>query len=154
MFDASDKLTFLLVGEYPIARMGLSLFIQEFYENATISTVATYEKIPAALLNNSFDIVILDIKFPVKVSFDWIAKIKILNPTCKILVFADLEDSRDALRYIFRGADGYMDKRYTSEQINIAIKSVVFTGRYFSKQLKALLREMYFKNEEDRGLLL
>lgn len=156
MLAVSEKLTFLLVAGHPDSRKDLALFFQKGYANATVRTLATYEEIPALLLHNSFDVVILDLQRPLSnsKSVEWIGIIKLLDPHTKVLVFSDGDDAQQALFFISRGADGAMDQRCAAEQIKNAIQSMVLTGRYFSKQLKALLREMYFKNEEDRGLLL
>lgn len=83
------------------------------------------------------DLIVSDISMPEMSGFEAAAKIRALGMDVK-LIFLTVQSSSGYLRKARAlGADGYVLKVYTTEQLPAAIASVLIGVPYFSPQLRA-----------------
>ena len=83
------------------------------------------------------DLIVSDISMPVMTGFEAAAKIRELGLASK-LIFLTVQSSAAYVRKARAlGADGYVLKVYTNEQLPVAISSVLTGKPYISPQLQA-----------------
>lgn len=114
----------LLVEDHELERLGLSIMLEQA-EN--IELVGQAENgIKGVELAKSLlpDVIVMDIGLPVIDGIEATKRIKSFNPNSKILIFTSRDDSDDIFEAFQSGADGYVMKDASREQICTAIKSV------------------------------
>ena len=114
----------LLVEDHELERLGLSIMLEQA-EN--IELVGQAENgIKGVELAKSLlpDVIIMDIGLPIIDGIEATKRIKQFNPNSKILIFTSRDNSDDILEAFQSGADGYVMKDASREQICTAIRSV------------------------------
>ncbi len=114
----------LLVEDHELERLGLSIMLEQA-EN--IELVGQAENgIKGVELAKSLlpDVIIMDIGLPIIDGIEATKRIKQFNPNSKILIFTSRDSSDDIFEAFQSGADGYVMKDASREQICTAIRSV------------------------------
>ena len=114
----------LLVEDHELERLGLSIMLEQA-EN--IELVGQAENgIKGVELATSLlpDVIIMDIGLPIIDGIEATKRIKQFNPNSKILIFTSRDNSDDIFEAFQSGADGYVMKDASREQICTAIRSV------------------------------
>lgn len=102
-----------------------------------VGAVENGEKLVEAASTLNPDVIISDISMPVMTGFEAAAKIRQLGIASRI-IFLTVQSSTAYLKKARAlGADGYVLKIYTTEQLPLAIASVLTGTPYFSPQLRA-----------------
>ncbi len=127
--------TFLIADDHSVVRGGLVLIIKSLFKNATIFQASSFDEIEQTVAEESIDFLILDIHFPEGNSLQVIAKVKRDEPKIKILMFSNYDEDIYALRYIKAGADGFLSKLSSSEEMESALLKMVQEGRYTSPRI-------------------
>lgn len=124
--------TVLLVEDHSIVRMGVKLLIEDFLPSVTVIEAGTFNETLRHLQARNFDLVILDIKIPGGETFNMIGKIREIQSKVKILVFSSQDEELYAIHYVKAGANGYLPKDTSNEELEKAITSVLSGGTYIS----------------------
>jgi len=104
-------------------------------EYEIVGAVENGEKLVQAAKTLKPDLIVSDISMPVMTGFEAAAKIRESGITAKI-IFLTVQSSPAYLKKARAlGADGYVLKVYTNEQLLLAIASVLAGTPYFSPQL-------------------
>jgi len=104
-------------------------------EYEIIGAVENGEKLVQAARALRPDLIVSDISMPVMTGFEAAAKIRASGSTAKI-IFLTVQSSPAYLKKARAlGADGYVLKVYTNEQLPQAVSSVLTGTPYFSPQL-------------------
>ncbi|ACT93309.1 response regulator [Dyadobacter fermentans] len=128
--------TVLLVEDHSIVRMGVRLLIEDFLPSVTVVEAATFSETLKHLQSRFFDLVILDIKIPGGEAFNMIGKIRDIQNKVKILVFSSQDEELYAIHYVKAGANGYLPKDTSNEELEKAITSVLAGGTYISNVIQ------------------
>ncbi|MEC4004997.1 response regulator transcription factor [Flavobacterium sp. SUN052] len=137
------NLNFLLADDHTIVRKGMSLLIEELIENPIIYNSSTIFETLSILEKNKVDVLILDINFPEGTTISFIPEIKIIYPNVKILIFSALEEDIYALRYINAGANGFLNKLSTEQEMKSALSEFLLKGKYITKNIKDKILDKY-----------
>ena len=81
------------------------------------------------------DLIVSDISMPVMTGFEAAAKIRALGLPAKIIFLTVQSSAAYVRRARALGADGYVLKVYTNEQLPVAVSSVLMGNSYISPQL-------------------
>lgn len=102
-----------------------------------VGAVQNGEKLVQAAKSLNPDLIISDISMPVMTGFEAAAKIREAGVASKI-IFLSVQSSSSYLKKARAlGADGYVLKVYTFEQLPLAISRVLSGTPYFSPELKS-----------------
>ena len=114
----------LLVEDHELERLGLSIMLEQA-ENIELVGQAD-NGIKGVELAKSLlpDVIIMDIGLPIIDGIEATKRIKQFNPNSKILIFTSRDNSDDIFEAFQSGADGYVMKDASREQICTAIRSV------------------------------
>ena len=114
----------LLCEDHELVRMGLSIMIDKS-EDITLIGEAENGLLGVELAKQlSPDIVLMDIGLPNIDGIEATKRIKDFNPQIKVLIFTSRDDSDDIFAAFKSGADGYIMKGASTENIHNAIRSV------------------------------
>ncbi len=114
----------LLVEDHELERLGLSIMLEQA-ENIELIGQAEdglkgVEQAKALLP----DVIVMDIGLPIIDGIEATRRIKSFNPNCKVLIFTSRDNEDDVFEAFKSGADGYVMKDASKEQICTAIRSV------------------------------
>lgn len=114
----------LLCEDHELVRMGLSIMIDKA-EDITLIGEAENGLLGVELAKQlSPDIILMDIGLPNIDGIEATRRIKEFNPQIKVLIFTSRDDSDDVFAAFKSGADGYIMKGASTENIHTAIRSV------------------------------
>lgn len=136
----SDK-KILLADDHSIVRRGVALILKENFPDIQILHAENFDGIEDALATGKIDLLVLDINLPGGNSPIMINKIRELQPLVKILVFSAFDEEQYAIRYLNSGADGYLNKLTSEDEIAAAAKAILQGENYVSKKIRTKITE-------------
>lgn len=138
----SDSLRLLLVEDDELFRLGLRIRLQQ---EPAIREVVEAEDGETALTiaqQSLFDLVILDLGLPGIGGIETCRQLKSYQPTLPILILTSWDDSALVNRLIKMGVQGYCVKGIASENLVLAVRSVVAGASWWDSSATQTLRQM------------
>lgn len=133
-------LNILLADDHSVVRHGISLLLKEAFQGVNIMHANSFEEV-IEKIDQQQDLIFLDINLPGGNSTKMIKKIRQKNPNLSIMIFSAYNEAQYALRYIHAGANGFLNKDSSDEEIINAVRSVLETGKYISNVVKEKILE-------------
>lgn len=93
--------------------------------------IATLENIP--------DVVLLDLKMPVKDGMETTKELKAAYPEIKILILTMIDQDDYIIHLLDLGANGYLQKNSSAAEVQMAIRKVAEKGFYFSDHVSQVM---------------
>ncbi|MDD2475650.1 MAG: response regulator transcription factor [Dysgonamonadaceae bacterium] len=84
----------------------------------------------------TYDLIILDLNMPNGNFTEALQAIKLKHPQTKVMIFSSQDESLYAVRYLKMGADGFLHKLSTEQEINKALIKIIDKGIYMSEDVK------------------
>ena len=114
----------LLVEDHKMVRLGLSLAFSNIDDIELIGEADNGKTGVEMAIKQNPDVVLMDIGLPEMDGIQATALIKKSNPNIKILIFTSRDSEDDVFDSLASGADGYITKGSSEEQMISAIKAV------------------------------
>ncbi len=150
MENKLSKFTFITADDHSVVTKSLSFIMKELFSNATIYELNNLTDVVEKLNTTPVNLLMLDVTFPDGNSLAVIPTIKKIQPNLKILIFSGHDEDIYAMRYLQAGADGYLHKLSTEDEIKMAINEVMTFGRYLSRNIQEKLTNNYiFKKPQN-----
>ena len=146
------EFNFIVADDHTIVRQGVTFILKEIHKNSCVYQLANFSEIIKRLNTTPIDLIVLDISFPDGTSLNIIPTIKKIQPNLKILIFSAFDENIYAIRYLNAGANGYLSKLSNEEEIKLAIKSVLNSGKYISKNIQEKIMDTYIFNKPKNPL--
>ena len=127
----------LLVEDHAIVRTGLRRLLS-MVANTEIVEATTGREGLAALKAQSFDLIVLDLNLPDLGGIELLSRFRQIAPT-PILVLSMHSESLYVTRALEAGAQGYVSKNASPDELLIAIKRVAAGGRYIEHEIAQAL---------------
>jgi len=128
----------LIVDDHYVVRTGTAAVLRSAYPNLTIDFSEKYEDVKESLRTHHYDLILLDIDMPGTKYTEMISELKDIQQNVKILIFSAY-DQNVALQYIDKGAEGYLNKQGTEDELKNAVKTILNTGFYYPSELIPLI---------------
>lgn len=119
-----EVINVLLVEDHTMTRMGLQLVLEKVNDIKIIGEAEDGEKAVKLAAELSPDLILMDIGLPVIDGIQATKKIKESKSSCKILVFTSRDSEEDVFAALGAGADAYIMKGASAEQLISAIRAV------------------------------
>jgi DNA-binding NarL/FixJ family response regulator len=129
----------LIAEDHTMVRHGTSMLLKELFPDGKVSQAINFEQLLELLGHQPFDLLILDINIPGGDSLQMIDVVRLRQPSIKILVFSAYDEQLFAIRYLQAGANGYLMKDATEEEMKNAIRAVLKNDVYLSGEVQQLL---------------
>lgn len=130
----------LLGDDHHIVRQGLQLIIDDVIPDAEIVHASNLSELLGEVEKSPFDLAVVDAQFPDGNSLSVLPELKQFQPHLKILIFTSFEEEMYALKFVEAGADGFLNKLSTEEDIESALREIKETGNSFPPLTKKLLQ--------------
>ncbi|MCT2560376.1 response regulator transcription factor [Chryseobacterium herbae] len=128
----------LIADDHYVVRAGTALVLESAYPKLKIDFAENYEQVQKHLSDRHYDLLLLDIDMPGTQYKKMISELKSIQESLKILIFSGY-DKDVAIQYIREGAEGYLSKQSSEEEIREAVKSVIEKGYYYPGELIGLI---------------
>lgn len=133
------KIKILVVDDHVVIRLAVKVYVKNIFSEATVEEVASFDQAQEKVKEEQYDLIILDLNLPGLESQRLLQFLTDKNRKTRILIFSSNSEEDYALRYLRAGANGYLDKSASSEEIRKALQLVVKTGRYISSTIQEKL---------------
>ena len=137
----------MLVDDHLVVRKGIEIIINDNLKEATLYTTEDYEQALKILETVAIDVILLDINIKGVENIKIMREIKLIQPLIKILIFTSHNEKQFGMRYIQKGADGFLNKFCTEKEIINSINKLVEEGYYYSNDLKIKLENTSERKE-------
>ncbi len=139
----------LIVDDHFVIRKGIELIFEERFKNYTTYNAENYEQMLKILNTLSIDLVLLDININGAEDISIMSQIKKIQPEAKILIFSSHDEKNFAIRYIKKGANGFLNKFCDEDKFVEAINIMFEKGFYSTNQIKFELLKKSKKSFEN-----
>lgn len=126
----------LVADDHAIVRYGTMQLIKQSLPSASVSDAENLDQIIKHLNEDVFDLLILDINIPGGNSLQMLDVIRLRQPSIRILIFSGYDEQLYAVRYLQSGADGYLHKNSSENELKTAIKLILNGEKYISNSIK------------------
>lgn len=134
-----DNIKVLLVEDHTMTRMGLALVLEKA-EGINLAAEAQDGKQGVDIAIKTLpDVILMDIGLPLIDGIEATKQIKAAQDKSKVLIFTSRESDDDVFAALAAGADGYIMKGASSEQMIAAIKTVNEGGAWLDPQIAKLV---------------
>jgi DNA-binding NarL/FixJ family response regulator len=130
-----EQRNFLVVDDHPIVRRGTKEVLEEAYPEARVVEVDSGEAAVAAVQQQPWDLIVLDLSLPGMGGLEALERIRRARAGAQVLVLSMHAEEQFALRALKAGAAGYLSKEYAVEQLLEAVARVLAGGRWLSPAL-------------------
>ena len=131
----SAMIRVLIVDDHPIVREGLKQILRATSDIAVTSEASAGNEALQQILEQEFDVVLLDISMPGRSGLEILHQIKDLKPHLHVLILSTHSESQYAGRALKAKASGFLTKGSAPEELIVAIRKVAQGGKYLSATL-------------------
>jgi two-component system invasion response regulator UvrY len=129
----------LIAEDHPIVRLGVANIVQNLLAPVKIVEVEDLNQVVRQLTVTTFELLILDINIPGGNNLQMVNAIRLRQPRIKILIFTAYDELLFGLNYIQAGADGYLVKTASGDELTKAINMLLNNEKYLSSAIKEQL---------------
>ena len=138
-----NKFSFITADDHSVVTQSLSFILKDLYKDPIVFQIENISDIIKVLNANPIHLLLLDVAFPDGNSLGIIPTLKKMQPELKILIFSGYDEEIYAIRYINAGANGFLSKISSEEEIKNAITAVMNSGKYLSKNIQEKIMDSY-----------
>lgn len=121
--------------DHAVVRAGLRQIITDIPGMVLADEASSGQEALNKILNNDYDVVLLDITMPDRSGLDILKESKSQKPELPVLILSIHPEEQYAMRVLKAGASGYLTKESAPDELIAAIRKVVIGGKYVSSSL-------------------
>ncbi len=126
----------LIADDHEIVRHGLrDILITRLGGKVTVGEAGDAGEAINLLIQQTWDLVLLDINMPGRSGLEVLEAAKRLRPTTPVLVLTFYPEEQFAIRAFKLGAAGYLTKESASDELVTAVQRVLAGGKYVTNSL-------------------
>jgi DNA-binding NarL/FixJ family response regulator len=127
----------LIIDTHPIVREGFRRIIEHEDDLLVCAEADTVSGAHRAIEASNPDVIVADINFKQGDGIDLVRNVRAHYPRLPILVLSTYDEELYAERMLFSGANGYLTKQATGEEILSSLRRVIGGGKYVSETVGA-----------------
>lgn len=137
----------LVIDNHPLVLIGIKQEIKDHNPKAKVTLVNQIDQGIGTIKNKSFDLIIIEIGIS-GCNVQTIRKIRAAQPNTKILVFSWMSEMKYALPAIALGANGFVSKESSINELIIAVDTVLASKTYHSNKVHKPLFSKVITNKD------
>lgn len=137
----------LLLEDHPIFRFGVRQLIVQRWPDAVIVEAETLVAAIKAVRDNPPDVAIVDLNLPDAEGLESVVQIRRAAPQARVLVLSLNAEGAYATQALQLGVLGYLNKQRASDELLVAIESVLAGRRYITASLADHLANLLTGNK-------
>lgn len=136
----------LIVDDHPVVQAGLTSMLATHEEVEVIGSASNGDEALAMIQRDMPDILLLDLRMPGMNGIDTLHALKNLNATVRVIILTSFETDENIYRAVQAGAQGYLLKDTSQQQMLEAIATVHAGKRYIPNRIAARLAERMLRS--------
>ena len=125
----------LIIDDHAIVRRGMISILREHFTDADFGECENARVGISAVMDEVWDLVIVDVSMPGRTGLDFIQDIRRARPGLPVLVVSAHSEKDYAVRALKLGAAGFVSKQVAGDVLVSAVKRVLSGGKYVSPSL-------------------
>jgi DNA-binding NarL/FixJ family response regulator len=125
----------LIADDHAIVRQGLRQILQDTHDKIVIDEAENGHQVLEMVSKSAYSIILLDISMPGRSGIDILKQIKQNNREQKILIISIHPEEQYAIRALKAGADGYLTKGSSPDELISAIYSIMGGEAYVTSAI-------------------
>jgi len=133
------KIRILVADDHFVVRMGLTALVNTEPDFEVVGEAADGAQAIIAFDKHKPDLVLMDLRMPVKDGVSATAEIKSKHPNARVLMLTTFDGDTDIHRAMQAGAQGYVLKNTTGDKLIPALRAVAAGQRWIPKEIATRL---------------
>lgn len=134
-------LRILVADDHEVVRKGLVKVLAESLQPIEIHEASDGQEAVNKVRKGEYDLVVLDLKMPVKSGLDALKEIKQDKPKLPAIILSMHPEEQFAIRAMRAGASGYLTKECAGDELVLAIRKALRGEKYISGSLAQILAD-------------
>jgi DNA-binding NarL/FixJ family response regulator len=147
-----EKITVVVADDHTLVRKGLVNLLSLEQDIEVVGEAADGRGAVDLALSREPDVVLMDISMPVLNGLEATRQIKKQAPHVRVLVLSAHDNEEYIVQVIRSGANGYLLKNSSQDDLSRAIRSVRNGEAFFSPSVSRVLLEQYLKSSPEPAL--
>jgi two-component system invasion response regulator UvrY len=140
----------LIADDHAVVRAGYKQFLEVDPSISEVGEASTGNETLALLRRKEWDLLMMDIHMPDRSGLDILKHVKSGYPDVRVLIVSGLPEEQYARNVLRAGANGYLSKGSSPEELLKAVRTVLVGRRYVSATLaEAMAADL--ENPRDHG---
>jgi DNA-binding NarL/FixJ family response regulator len=139
--ETAQPIRVLIVDDHPVVRAGLASMLATYPELDVVGSAADGEQAIVMLGDRDTDIVMLDLRMPKKSGIETLKALRQIENHARVIVITSYESDEDIYQAVKAGAQGYLLKASSDEEMSDAIRRVHAGERYLPTYIAARLAD-------------
>lgn len=135
-------LRILIADDFPLFRLGVKDLLTDGLGSVTVGECDNAQDLQELVRRKKWDVVILDITMPGTTGTEALRQLKAECPNLPVIVLSLHPEDQYAVRMFKAGADAYLTKAGSPEELITAVKKVCSGGQYVGASLAEKLVHM------------
>ncbi|WP_025763394.1 response regulator [Dyadobacter tibetensis] len=133
----------LLVDDQPLTWIGMENLAKKVIADAAFYFAPTFPDALQLLSDTKMDLVMLDLNLPGGQGVEMISQLRGVQKDVRILICTGREESTNAPVFIQKGANGFVNKTASNDEVEEAIRMVLSDKRYVSPHVQRHILERF-----------
>jgi two-component system invasion response regulator UvrY len=129
----------LIADDHAVVRQGVQYILRNEFKEVEFGEALNAEEVLDKVREQTWNLVILDIKMPGKSGLNILEQLKHGHPNLPVFVLSMYPEEQYAMRLLKSGASGYMNKENAPEELVRAVRKILSGGVYISPSLSEKL---------------
>lgn len=129
----------LIADDHAVVRQGVQYTLRNEFKEVEFGEARNAEEVLDKVREQTWNLVILDIKMPGKSGLNILEQLKHGYPNLPVFVLSMYPEEQYAMRILKSGASGYMNKENAPEELARAVRKILSGGVYISPSLSEKL---------------
>lgn len=142
------KSNVLLVDDHILFREGFASLLKGMANIGEVHHAGTEKEALSVLSQEKVDLIFMDIKLEESSGIDLTSKIRQQFLNIKIIALSMFSDRSNLLKMLAAGANGYLPKNTSFQEVSSAIEAVLRDENYFSASLLAIMKSSILSEKE------
>ena len=135
------EIRLLIADDHPVVRAGLASMLSCYSELEVIGGVSGGAAALASIKKSPIDVLLLDLRMPEMSGIETLRAVKQMDSPPKVIILTSFETDDEIYQAILNGADGYVLKASSDEEILAAIHTVISGQRYLPPYIASRFAE-------------
>jgi DNA-binding NarL/FixJ family response regulator len=133
------KIRIVVADDHFVVRMGLTALVNTEPDLEVVGEAADGAQAVSAFEKHRPDLVLMDLRMPIKDGISATAEIKAKHPNARVLMLTTFDGDTDIHRAMEAGAQGYVLKNSTGDKLIPALRAVAAGQRWIPKEIATRL---------------
>ena len=138
----------LITDDHPVVRQGIRQILSEYSDIEVVDEAGQGSELLDQVMNNDYDVVLLDISMPGKSGLELLKDLKVLRPELAVLILSVHPEAQYAIRALKSGASGYLPKSTLPDELIKAIRKVAVGKKYITPSLAEIIATDFDQTDE------